>query len=107
MEKNGTINDHINFENLLKHGYAVIDSRFMQYEVCPPATSKYVIIKVSNRDTFYQEMFKQYFGIDVKEKDIYAIWQNILDHKLKMSNVLARDVSIKVAALDYYNIYGL
>lgn len=107
MEKNDTINDQINFENLLKHGYAVIDSRYMNYEICPDSISKYVIIKVSNRDTFYQEMFKQYFGIDVKEKDIYTLWQSILEHKIKMSTVLKRDVSIKVAALDYYNIYGL
>ncbi len=107
MDKNETMNDHINFENLLKHGYAVIDSRYMQYEICPGTKGKYVIIKVSDRDTFYQEMLKQYFGTDVKEKDIYALWQNILDHKMKMSVVLGRDVSIKVAALDYYNIYGI
>jgi len=107
MEKNEAVNEQINFENLLKNGYAVIDTRFMQYEVCPNSASKYVIIKVSNRDTFYQEMMKQYFGLEVKEKDIYTLWQNILDHKLKMSSVLGRDVSIKVAALDYFNIYGL
>ena len=107
MEKNEPVSDQINFENLLKNGFAVIDTRFMQYEICPNTVSKYVIIKVSNRDTFYPDMMKQYFGTDIKEKDIYALWQNILDHKLKMSTVLGRDVSIKVAALDYYNIFGI
>ncbi len=106
MEKNEGMNEQINFENLLKQGYVVIDSRYMQYDVCPNS-QKYVIAKVADRDTFYQDMFKQYFGIEVKEKDIYQIWFKILDHKLKMSSVLGRDVSIKVAALDYYNINGI
>jgi hypothetical protein len=107
MEKPELQNEQINFENLLKQGYAVIDSRYINYDICPNTTSKYVIIKVSSRDTFYQDMLKQYFGVEVKEKDIYSLWQNILDHKLKMSAVLERDVSIKVAAYDYYNMYGV
>lgn len=107
MEKTELQNEQINFENLLKQGYAVIDSRYINYDICPNTTSKYVIIKVSSRDTFYQDMLKQYFGIEVKEKDIYSLWQNILDHKIKMSAVLERDVSIKVAAYDYYNMYGV
>jgi len=107
MEKNEISNDQLNFENLLKQGFAVIDRRFMEYEVCPKNTNKYVIIKVVNRDTFYQDMLKQYFGCEIKEKDIYSLWNSILDHKIIMSKVLGRDVSIKVAALDYYNIYGI
>ena len=107
MEKNETVNEQISFENLLKNGFAVIDSRYMQYEICQNSLNKYVIVKVANRDSFYQDMLKQYFGTEIKEKDIYTLWQNILDHKLKMSSVLGRDVSIKVAALDYYNIYGI
>ena len=106
MDKNEVKNEQINFENLLKQGYVVIDSRYMQYDVCPN-NQKYVIVKVTERDSFYQDMFKQYFGIEVKEKDIYQIWSKVLDHKLKMSSVLNRDVSIKVAALDYYNMHGL
>lgn len=107
MEKNELSSDQISFDNLLKNGYAVIDCRYMDYEICPESTGKYVIIKVSNRDNFYQEMLKQYFGVSVKEKDIYTLWQKILEHKLSMSSVLSRDVSIKVAALDYYNMFGI
>jgi hypothetical protein len=107
MEKNEFANEQINFDTLLKQGYAVIDTRYMNYEICPNSNIKYVIIRVSNRDSFYQEMLKQYFGVEVKEKDLYSLWQNVLEHKLKMSSVLGRDVSIKVAALDYYNIFGV
>ena len=107
MDKNEFISDQINFENLLKQGYAIIDTRYNNYEVSPNTSAKYVIIRVNNRDTFYQDMLKHYFGTEIKEKDIYALWQNILEHKLKMSSVLRRDVSIKVAALDYYNIFGI
>jgi len=42
-----------------------------------------------------------YTAIDFKPNEIYEIWTEILIHKIKMSQVLNRDIAIKVAALDY------
>ena len=79
----------INYENLLKLGYVVVDIRYKEYDVC------------SDRDDFYQDMLKLYTGIEFKPNDMYEIWTDILKHKIKMSMVLNRDIAIKVAALDY------
>jgi len=46
-------------------------------------------------------MLKYYLGKDAKDKNAYELWTNILRHKLRMSESLQRDVSIKVAAIDY------
>lgn len=95
----GEIN--INFDGLLKMGYAVIDVRYHEYDATSE-TYKYVIVRAdNNREDFYNAMIKGYTGKDLKEKEIYELWIEILKHKLKMSNLLKRDVSIKVAALDY------
>ncbi|MCB5259181.1 MAG: hypothetical protein PHY41_05340 [Candidatus Cloacimonetes bacterium] len=91
----------INFENLLKLGYAVIDIRYKEYDLCSD-TQKLVIARVdSDRDEFYQDMLKLYTGQEFKTGEIYEIWTEILLHKIKMSQVLGRDIAIKVAALDY------
>jgi hypothetical protein len=91
----------INYENLLKLGYVVVDIRYKEYDVCPE-TPKLVIARVdSDRDDFYQDMLKLYTGIEFKPNDMYEIWTDILKHKIKMSMVLNRDIAIKVAALDY------
>lgn len=91
----------INFENLLKLGYAVIDLRVRNYEVTNDQY-KLVITQIdSDREDFYPSMLKHYLGKDVKDKNIYELWIKILYHKLKMSKILKRDISIKVAALDY------
>lgn len=91
----------INFENLLKLGYAVIDVRFKDYDLCGDS-QKLVIARVdADRDEFYQDMLKLYTGQDFKSGEIYEIWTEILLHKIKMSRVLAHDIAIKVAALDY------
>ncbi|MCB5295773.1 MAG: hypothetical protein RBQ67_04480 [Candidatus Cloacimonadaceae bacterium] len=91
----------INFDNLLKLGYAVIDVRFKDYDLCGD-TQKLVIARVdSDRDEFYQDMLKLYTGQEFKSGEIYEIWTEILLHKVKMSQVLGRDIAIKVAALDY------
>ncbi|NLK49061.1 MAG: hypothetical protein GX122_02085 [Candidatus Cloacimonetes bacterium] len=97
-----TNNDlQINFENLLKLGYAVIDIRYKDYDLCPDS-HKLVIARVdSDRDEFYQDMLKQYTAIEFKANEVSEIWTDILKHKVKMSSVLSRDISIKVAALDY------
>ncbi len=104
MEKNG--NEHINFDNLLKLGYAVIDCRFKDYAISPNSM-KYVIVRVQDRDSFYQDMLKQFFNVDVKDKDIYELWQKVLEHKIKMSEILGRDVAIRVAALDFFHTEGI
>lgn len=91
----------VNFENLLKLGYAVVDIRFKDYDVCAD-THKIVIAKVdSDRDDFYQDMLKLYTGIEFKPSELFDVWIDILKHKIKMSTVLNRDIAVKVAALDY------
>ena len=91
----------VNYDNLLKLGYAVIDVRYKEYDVCNDSF-KLVIRRVdSDRDGFYTEMVKMYTAIDFKPNEIYEIWTEILMHKIKMSQVLNRDIAIKVAALDY------
>lgn len=91
----------INFENLLKQGFAVIDVRYREYEITGEPF-KLVIAQIDNdRETFYPNMLKHYLGVELKDRDVYELWIKILKHKLKMSNILHRDISIKVAALDY------
>ena len=52
----------INFENLLKLGYAVVDIRFKEYDILSDS-QKVIIARVDNdRDEFYQAMLKQYTG---------------------------------------------
>jgi len=92
----------INFENLLKLGYAVVDIRYKDYDVLIDS-QKLVIAKVeSDRDEFYTMMLKQYTGNEFKPNEVYEIWTNILKHKISMSSMLNRDIAIKVAALDYF-----
>jgi len=91
----------INFDSLLKQGFAVIDVRYRDYEITD-GNFKYIITPVErDRDDFYQNMLKHYLGKYSEEKDIYKLWIKILKHKLKMSKMLGRDISIKVAALDF------
>jgi len=90
------------FENLLKLGYAVIDVRYRDYEIANE-NYKLVITQVdTDREQFYPNMIKFYIGVEVKDRNIYEMWIKILKHKLKMSEILHRDISIKVAALDYF-----
>jgi hypothetical protein len=92
---------NINFDSLLKQGFAVIDVRYRDYEITNE-TFKYVIIQVErDREVFYSSMLKHYLGREVEEKNIYDLWVKIMAHKLKMSKMLSRDISIKVAALDF------
>ncbi|HNX37613.1 MAG TPA: hypothetical protein PL124_06145 [Candidatus Cloacimonadota bacterium] len=91
----------VNFENLLKLGYAVVDVRFKDYDVCSDS-HKLVVGRVdADRDEFYPEMLKLYTGMDIKPNEMYEVWTDILIHKIRMSQVLNRDIAIKVAALDY------
>ena len=92
----------INFENILKLGYAVVDIRYKDYDVLLES-QKLIIAKVENdRDEFYSMMLKQYTGNEFKPNEIYEIWTSILKHKINMSSMLNRDIAIKVAALDYF-----
>lgn len=103
---NETYEITINFEGLLKQGIGVIDVRFKDYEITSD-TFKYVITQIdTDRESFYANMLKHYLGADIKEKQILPLWANILRHKLKMSEQLKRDISIKVAALDFYETHG-
>ncbi len=94
-------NFQVNYENLLKMGYAVVDVRYKDYDICND-TLKLVIARVDmDRDEFYQDMIKQYTSIEFKPNEVFDIWTDILMHKIRMSRVLNRDIAIKVAALDY------
>ncbi|MCD4652255.1 MAG: hypothetical protein K8S56_10810 [Candidatus Cloacimonetes bacterium] len=98
---------HINFDSLLKQGIVVIDARYRTYEISA-STMKYVVTFIeNNRETFYVDLLKQMIGEDIKQKDVYDLWTRMLQHKLEMSESLNRDVSIKVAAMDYYETVGL
>jgi hypothetical protein len=91
----------INFESLLKQGFGVIDARYKEYEVTDE-NFKFIIVQVEReRDDFYQNMLQNYLGQKGKVKNIYELWIQILQHKLNMSKMLNRDISIKVAALDF------
>ena len=98
---NNIQNFKINFDSLLKLGYGVIDVRYKDYDLACGGF-KYIITLIENdRDTFYVDMLKQYCGTEFKQNEVLDVWKNILDHKVKMSQVLDRDVSIKVATLDF------
>lgn len=89
------------FENLLKLGYGVIDVRFKEYKRSVTGMNFIITLIDNDRDTFYIDMLKDYTGIEYKQSEILDIWYRVLEHKISMSNVLKRDVSIKVAAMDY------
>ena len=78
-----------------------MDIRYKEYDICNDS-QKLVIARVdTDRDEFYQDMLKQYTSVEFKPGESYEIWTEILMHKVKMSRVLNRDISIKLAALDY------
>ena len=97
----------VNFEGFLKLGYGIIDVRYREYEVSN-TNLKFIITRIEgDRDDFYPEMLKYYLGKDMKDKNVYDLWIKILKHKILMSNNLKRDVSIKVAAIDFVENNGL
>jgi hypothetical protein len=104
MEKNmeNLLNEmNINLDTLLKQGFAVIDVRYREYEVVPDGY-KYVITLIDrDRGSFYAEMLKEYLGHELENVNFHTVWLEVLKHKLKMSHTLKRDISIKVATLDY------
>lgn len=100
MEKK-SISSSINFDSLLKLGFAVIDARFCDYEVTKEHYKLVITRVTSDRDNFYRDMIKVYYPQIQFDKDIYELWSSILEHKISMSKILKRDVSIKVAVFDY------
>ena len=101
MTENIDTDININFDGLLKLGFAVVDIRCKDYEITKE-TFKYVITFIEHdREEFYQNMIKEYLGKEFKGKDIYDIWIKILKHKIELSRKLDRDISITVAALDF------
>ena len=91
-----------NFESLLKQGFGVIDARFRDYTVANEDHKLIIIQLLGDRDSFYFDMIKDLTGQEVASKEIFEIWGKILVHKLDMSRMLNRDMSIKVAALDFF-----
>ena len=67
----------INYDNLLKLGYAVLDIRFKDYDFCPDSY-KLVIARVDvDRDEFYQEMLKKYTSQEFKANEVSEIWTDM------------------------------
>jgi hypothetical protein len=96
----------VNFDGLLKLGYGIIDVRYKDYEVSNE-NLKYIITRIEgDRDDFYPDMLKYYLGKDVKDRNVYDLWIKILKHKILMSDSLKRDVSIKVACIDFVENVG-
>ena len=101
MTENIDADININFDSLLKLGFAVIDIRCKDYEITKE-TFKYVITFIEHdREDFYKNMLKEYLGKEFNGKEIYDMWIIILKHKIKLSRKLDREISIKVAALDF------
>jgi hypothetical protein len=97
----------INYDSLLKQGLVVIDLRYKQYS-CAKNSYKYVIGRIEkNEGDFYINMIKDFTGKVVENTKVYDIWSQILLHKYQMSASLKRDISIKVAALDFYETHGI
>ena len=89
------------YESLLKVGIAVIDARYCKYDIKTDSL-KYVVIRIEgDRDDFYLDMLKRYVPGFTTDHDIYDFWNCVLAHKISMSSVLDRDISIKVALIDY------
>lgn len=90
----------INFDGLLKQNFAIIDVRYRKYSASNEKY-KYVIVSVkTDRENFYADMIQELTGQKTKEKETYDLWKKILEHKLKISEQLNRDISIKVASID-------
>ncbi len=95
------LNFGVNFESLLKQNLVVVDVRYRHYGI-EKENFKYIVIQIdTDRDSFYPNLLKMYSGQDFKDKDIFETWKKILSHKLQMSKTLDRDISIKVATIDY------
>lgn len=94
----------INFDNLLKIGFAVIDVRYYKYDFVD-SDYNYVIIKVENdRSGFYKDMLKTFIQEDLPDNNVIDIWNKILIHKLELSKQLRRDINIKVATCDFFSV---
>ncbi len=97
----------INYDSLLKQGFVVIDLRYREYS-CSKKSYKFVISRVENNEgDVYINMIKDFTGVTVENTKVYAVWSKILLHKYEMSDTLNRDISIKVAALDYIETHGI
>jgi len=97
----------INYDSLLKQGLVVIDLRYRGYS-CSQNYYKYVVSRIENKEgDVYINMIKEFTGVVVENTKVYSVWSKILLHKYEMSATLDRDISIKVAALDYLEIHGI
>ncbi|MEA1971992.1 MAG: hypothetical protein U9N34_01645 [Candidatus Cloacimonadota bacterium] len=92
----------INFESLLKQNFGVIDARYRNYSVANENHKLIIVQVLGDRDSFYPDMIKELTGIELEKKKVMENWAKILAHKLEMSKLLDRDISIKVAALDFF-----
>ncbi len=97
----------INYDSLLKQGLVVIDLRYREYS-CTKNSYKFVVGRIENNEgDVYINMIKELTGVVVENTKVYDVWSKILLHKYEMSATLNRDISIKVAALDYLETKGI
>ena len=108
MDKEKIIGEiEINYDSLLKQGLMVLDLRYHNY-ICAKNSYKFVISRIENNEgDVYINMIKELTGVVIENTKVYAVWSKILLHKYEMSAILDRDISIKVAALDYLETHGV
>lgn len=61
----------------------------------------------SKKETFYSDLICTLTNLKYNETQARNLWEELLNHKLKMSERMERNVGIRVAAFDYFqNIEG-
>jgi hypothetical protein len=65
-------------------------------------TLDYVIEKTKNQNLNKKQLFlKRIIGTNFSQPEAERLWDRIEDHKWYVSETLGRDISFKVAAIDY------
>ncbi|MFN3966474.1 MAG: diguanylate cyclase [Endomicrobiia bacterium] len=88
-------------DELESEGYGIID--VIAGDVKPTQEMQYIIDKISEekRGTFYSDILYNLTSERFPEKEAKELWQEILRHKYIVSEMLKRNIGIRVAALDY------
>ncbi|OGS17551.1 MAG: hypothetical protein A3J83_07650 [Elusimicrobia bacterium RIFOXYA2_FULL_40_6] len=88
-------------EELESEGYRVIDA--IAGDVPSSKELQYIIDKIADekRGTFYSDILYNMTSERFSETEAKTFWQEILRHKYVMSELLKRNVGVRVAALDY------
>jgi diguanylate cyclase (GGDEF)-like protein len=60
------------------------------------------MIQEKNEDVIFSELLKTFTSLDIKPKKAKKTWLDILKHRDKMADCFGREVSLRVAMLDYF-----